>query len=207
MRGLLRNNYYSMSDNMMVSAIIVTLVGVLSLVVGNLSWAISVSIFMFPLNIGTSLQTDEASKWTKFEITMPISRKTIVQCKYLSYLMLVLIGMIFSLVIVSIAVLLGFEIDMGIIFNSFSTGLCVSLLVGSILYPLILISSATKIELIIIVATIAAFIFISVLSMFLSQTINTLNDFTIRTALIVISTLCFMGSYLMSVHLHRKKEF
>ncbi len=210
MRGLLRNNFYSMSDCILLSAVIVALLALVALFVESmLSWIITVAIFMYPINIGASLQTDETSKWMKFEITMPVSRKTIVQCKYLSYLMLVVIGIMSSLLIVFLATLMGHDLDMTGIFRAFSTGLSVALLVGAFMYPLILISSATKSELIIIASAIVSVVIITLLGAILVQVMGsaTATTLAVRTALVIISALCLVASYFVSVHLHRKKEF
>lgn len=215
MKGLLLNNYYSMQDNIKMSAVILAFLCVAVAIIGKsmLSMAISVSIFIFPVNIGSSLLADETSKWNKFEITMPVSRRDIVKCKYLSYLILVIIGMISSIAILLILVISGQKIDMQQLGFSYLFGLSLAMFTGAFLYPLLLKLGALKSELLIIIS--AMFSLVCIIGVSLGVGIVMAGSFgaaninapQVSVGSFIISVICFVVSYFISVRIHGNKEF
>lgn len=209
MKGLLRNNYYSMQESMKLSAIMVLFLGVVAAFLGNsfLTMAISVPILIFPINIGSSLQTDETSNWNKFEITLPVSRSSIIKCKYLSFLMLVLTGLICSFLIFLLFVILGHDIKISVVAYSYFFGLSMAILTGSLMYPLILKFGASKSELVIIISVIGASAFFTGLWLIMSLMIKS-ADMRLSAGITatIFSFLCFIISYFVSVRIHSKKE-
>lgn len=90
MKGLIRNNIYSMQSNLLVSFLIALVLGVLPLFIqgdGILQMVISMQIYVFVANVGSSLHADELSGWDRFEITLPVCRSQIVQAKYLTFIL------------------------------------------------------------------------------------------------------------------------
>lgn len=157
MRGLLLNNIYSMQDNLKISLGIAFLLIFVPFAVGDptlLNAVIAAQIFVFAVNVGSSLQVDETSKWSRMEITLPIKRKTIIYAKYLSFIMLILTGTAVSLFTPLLFHLRGadpagtIELSAG-----YSFGLSLSLSTISIFYPAILKWGVEKTEMMIFVAS------------------------------------------------------
>lgn len=211
MKGLLRNNYYSMQENMKLSLMIALFIGVLAAFVGNslFTVAISVAIFIFPLNIGASLQTDETSKWNKFEITMPVSRKTVVLCKYLSYLMLTLIGTFCSFVTVLLFIILGHSIEMHTIVFSYFNGLSLAMFTGALMYPILLKFGALKSELIIVISVILSMGCTVVIGLVMGGLVwgAKVSQLSVSAVSMFVSVIFFVVSFFISVRIHAKKEF
>lgn len=84
MQGLLLNNFYSMQNNIKTSFGIALCLLFVSFVAGDtsvLNAVIAAQIMVFPVNVGASLQIDEASKWSRIEITLPIKKENYYQCQ------------------------------------------------------------------------------------------------------------------------------
>lgn len=210
MRGLLRNNFYSMQEGMKLSFLLTVLLGVLAVFLDYfIVAAITGIIIVFPVNIGASLQSDKASKWNKYEITAPVRRKTIIACKYISYLLLIAIGIACSLIAVAVLAILGNRLD-SVHINFFLTGLSLGLLTGAFLYPLLLLDIANCELTVILSAFMAAVCFSAIF--FLGVSIFTLGkimffDPTVLIMVSIVSIILFALSYLISVCIHRRKEF
>lgn len=212
MKGLLRNNYYSMQENIKLSFILVLFIGIITIVLDNAlqTFTIAAVIVMFPINIGSSLQTDETSKWNKFETTIPVRRRSIVKCKYFSYLMLIGMGTLSSIVIALISLLIKGGANMQGIVWPFCYGISLSLFSGSLMYPCLLKFGALKSELIIIVsAMVGMFLTIGTSSVVLMVTgaLDMKNNVLCGIVSSIVALLCFLISYYVSVSIHGKKEF
>ncbi|MFD1907167.1 ABC-2 transporter permease [Paenibacillus rhizoplanae] len=90
------------------------------------------------LSIGASLQMDEASKWNRFELTMPIRRRTVIHAKYLSFLMLILMGSAVSLVTLALTYVSKGDIAHLNLSTGYTFGLSLSISTLAIYYPVIL---------------------------------------------------------------------
>ena len=86
MRGLIRNNLYSMESNILLAFVLSAFLAVSALLMKSPAatpYIIAIQVFLFVVNIGTSLRADEISKWSKYEITLPVSRGDLVLAKYI----------------------------------------------------------------------------------------------------------------------------
>lgn len=95
MKGLIQNNLYSMENSILIAFIISIFLAILPLGGVNptfLPMIISIQIFVFVVNICTSLRADETAKWNKFELTLPVKRSNLVLAKYLSIIILIFVG-------------------------------------------------------------------------------------------------------------------
>lgn len=211
MKGLLLNNYYSMQENIKLSAIIVFILFIGLVIAGDSIFvtALIMSITIYPLNIASSLQMDETSKWNKFEITIPVGRKTIVRAKYFSYLLLVMIGLFSSLLLAGFYIISGKEINTILFTYSICLGLSLSLLTGTFLYPFLLKFGAYKSEMYIILSFTLSGALIVLVWICMRMLIGELSFISPSVGIlnVIISIICFPISYLISVHIHLEKEF
>ena len=66
MKGLIRNNFYAMEGNLMISFIMAAALVFTPLFVKNATiypMIIAVQVFLFVVNTGTALHADEVAKW------------------------------------------------------------------------------------------------------------------------------------------------
>ena len=141
MKGLIRNNIYSMQSNLLVSFLIALVLGVLPLFIqgdGILQMVISMQIYVFIANVGSSLHADELSGWDRFEITLPVCRSQIVQAKYLTFVLLFALGIGAGTLTLGGLWLTGRAPAFRDVLHGYAFGLTLSALSTAILYPLVL---------------------------------------------------------------------
>lgn len=211
MNGLVANNFYSMQDNIKLSLMISLPISIVPLLIGDpgmIPMIIAIQTFIFASNTGTSLKMDESSKWNRFEITLPVTRNSIIGAKYISFLMLIAMGVAVSLVTVTLQSLWG-EPSAELLFTGYSFGLQLALTTIAIVYPLILKIGAEKSDTLLFVAAGAA-----VGLRFLIWYLLYLSDETIHFKSTIVDQVSlglaiamFILSYAVSVVIYRKKEF
>ncbi|NGZ75259.1 ABC-2 transporter permease [Saccharibacillus alkalitolerans] len=210
MTGLVTSNFYSMQGNIKLSLMIALPIALVPFLLGDASMIpmiVAIQIFVFASNTGTSLKMDESSKWNKFEITLPVTRTAIVSAKYVSFMLLILLGLATSLVTVLLQSIRG-ELSFDLLFSGYSFGLQLSLMTIGIVYPLILKLGAEKSETLLFAAA-----GLSVALRFLLWYLLHLSDATIdfrssevdRVSLMVALAI-FAASYAVSVMMYRSKE-
>ena len=88
MKGLIRNTFYSMENNIKLAFLMAGFLILTPLITREpvvLSMITAVQIFIFIANVGTSLQADEISNWNRFELTLPVNVKSVILAKYISF--------------------------------------------------------------------------------------------------------------------------
>lgn len=209
MKGLVANNLYSMNENIKLLLCITLPIAFVPLLdVSMMAMVVAIQIFMFISNVGASLQMDETSRWNKWEITMPVRRKTIINAKYTSFILLILMGLAISLVTV---VLLSFrgEFNFDMLHFGYSYGLQLSISTVAIVYPLILKLGSEKSETLLFTAaglSLGLRLLVWYLLYLSDSTIN-YKSLVVGNVSLVIALAMFVLSYLLSVRIHRNKEF
>ncbi|TCK90525.1 ABC-2 family transporter [Natranaerovirga hydrolytica] len=212
MKGLLLNNFYSMSSNIKLS-IIVAIAMVFFPAIGGrmdlLPVAIGIQIFTFVANTGTSLQADETSKWSKFELTLPIKRKTIINAKYISFILLILMGILFSIMTPWFFYLTNGELSKDLVRYGYSFGLVLAIASTALMYPLTLKIGVEKSELIMFLSAGLSIGLMLLIAFVLSDLTNGMNlrDPLVGIVSVMVSLVLFIISYGVSLIIHKNKEF
>lgn len=159
MKGLIRNNFYSMESNVKISFIIALFLSIVAFFVKHnafIQMIISMQVFVFIVNVGTSLHADVISKWNKFELTLPVKHTDIIKAKYISFVILILFGVIMgSITAILVYVTSGFS-NMHSVLYGYEFGLTLAATTTGIMYPLMLKIGTEKNELIILLSSIAS---------------------------------------------------
>ncbi|WP_037284481.1 ABC-2 transporter permease [Saccharibacillus sacchari] len=211
MNGLVTNNFYSMQDNIKLSLLIALPISVVPLLIGDpgmIAMIIAIQTFIFASNTGTSLKMDESSKWNRFEITLPVTRYSIINAKYISFLMLIMMGVVVSLVTVALQRLRG-ELSAELLFTGYSFGLQLALTTIAIVYPLILKIGAEKSDTLLFVAAGLAvgLRFLIWYLLYLSDDTINFKSTIVDQISLGLAIVMFVLSYGVSVMIYRKKEF
>ena len=215
MRGLLRNNIYSMESNIKMSAgISLVLMAATWLVKGRVvSMVLAMQIFIFIANMGTSLQVDENSRWAKFELTLPVRRSAIIEAKYLSFLFLILLGIIMSIPTCVGLVLMGRESYLPQIIYGYEFGISLAVITIALIYPLLLKLGAGKSELLLCLGAAGAVLLMGVVSIavFIIETFMIKNPEPAYSLAGVPTVVFGFGllalSFLISRRIYERKEF
>jgi hypothetical protein len=169
---------------------------------------IAIQIFVFATNLGTSLKMDAASKWNKFEITLPVTRRNIITAKYISFLFLILIGVATTLITVAFQGLWG-ELNSNMIISGYGYGLQLSFSTIAIVYPLILKLGAEKSETLMFAAAGLSFGLRMLVwyLLYLSDKTIYFKSSIVDYVSLALALVTFVLSYFLSVRIHKKKEF
>ena len=139
MKGLIRNNLCSMENSILIALIISVFLAIVPFGGVNptlLPMIISIQIFVFVVNIGTSLRADETAKWSKFELTLPIKRSNLVLAKYVSIIILILMGIVMGTATMVLSSYYDYSVSHSALVYGFEYGLTLSILSTSVMYPL-----------------------------------------------------------------------
>lgn len=212
MKGLIRNNFYSMESNVKISFIIALFLSVVAFFVKHsafIQMIIAMQVFIFIVNVGTSLHADVVSKWNRFELTLPVKHNDIIKAKYISFAMLFLLGVVMgSITAISVCVTSGLS-NMSSVLYGYEFGLTLAATTAGIMYPLMLKIGTEKNELIMILSGIASIGLLVLISAILTPLTGEMN---MKHSLVgIVSTIValtiFVISYFVSTRIYRQKEF
>lgn len=215
MRGLLRNNIYSMESNIKMSVGISLVLTVAAWLAREqvVSMVLAMQIFIFIANMGTSLQVDENSRWAKFELTLPVRRSAIIEAKYLSFLFLILLGILVSIPTCIGLVMMGKESYLPQIMYGYKFGISLAVITVALIYPPLLKLGAGKSDLLLCLGAVGAVL----LMVLVSAAVFIMKAFMIKNlepaySLAGLSTVVFgfgllVLSFLISRRIYEKKEF
>lgn len=133
MRGLILKDFYNMKDNIGPTLITAVCVGLLLMIKGNPALFV-LAVTLASGSIASScVKMDETAGWGKYEITMPVSRSTIIVEKYILLLLLTLAGMTFGTVISYAAGAIMGSIDVSKLILYILSGFALSMISGSLI--------------------------------------------------------------------------
>lgn len=217
MKGLLKNNFYGILSSAKVFLIFMLLLGIYVIMMEKNSFMVIVyallGIIGFSINAIASLRNESSSKWNKYKLTAPVKRAEIVKSYFLSQLIWLLAGMLFTGMEITLSILLhGSPFDRNIdIFFIFVTGVGISLFTASLFFPLSYSGGAEKNQVFLIISLIGGIgIFVMLVDL-----LNTLfDDFSMSAfqmilgglIIIICSCLAFILSYWVTVGIFKRKE-
>lgn len=212
MRGLIRNNLYAMESNIILAFILSAFLAVSSLLIKSsalIPYIIAIQVFLFVVNIGTSLRADEMSKWSKYEITLPVSRSNLVLAKYISVVILLLLGTLMGTITVVFSHISGYSMTLPTLLRGFEVGLTLSFFSIAVMYPLVLKLGIEKNELLLILSTFGAIGMQLLTAACLSKWTGGMNmrHPLVEAVATFIAVITFFVSYFVSVKIHKSKEF
>lgn len=212
MKGLIRNNFYSMESNIKISFIIALFLSAVAFYVKHsafIQMIIAMQVVIFIVNVGTSLHADVVSKWNQFELTLPVKCNNIIKAKYISFAILVVFGVTMgSITAISVYVTSGFS-NMHSVLYGYEFGLRLAATTAGIMYPLMLKIGTDKNELILFLSAIASIGLLVLVSAILTPLTGEMN---MKHSLVgAVSTMValgiFVGSYFISIKTYQSKEF
>lgn len=212
MKGLIRNTMYSMESNIKLAFLISGVLIFVPLATSEAavsSMIISIQIFVFLANVGTSLHADEVSKWNKFECTLPVKKSAVILAKYISFCMLILFGLAISALTGILALFKNPQTSVNSLVWGYEYGLTLSLVTAAAMYPVMLKIGTEKNELILILSALAAVLFMGCTAALLIPFTGEMN---LRSPFVGAVTVCtapfiLLLSYFVSLRIYKNKEF
>ncbi len=212
MNGLIRNNFYSMESNLKISFIMALALAFSPLIIKNAAIypaIIAVQVSLFVVNTGTALHADEVAKWNKFELTLPVKRNTIIGAKYVTFAAFILCGLFTGLCTAICISLTGRTWNFLSILWGYEYGLGLSVISVSLMYPVILKIGTEKNELILLLSAFTAVGLMCLTAAALSPVTGEMNlqHPLVGAVIVSIALLMFPVSFVISVNIHKNKEF
>lgn len=216
MKGLIRNNFYTVEGSLkatlllsFAAAIVLAIVGKVTGDGGNLfSFIIAGNLGGFGSLAMTVMQKDAVSKWDKFELTMPVSRKDVVTARYISCMLYVLIGVIVSIISVLVFYLVTGSVDLERVGYGYAFGIGFALAIPTFMIPLVMIFGTDKTEPLMLVSVVAGLLLFfgssKIMTPFLKDVTNA--NLIFRLSYMAFSVMLFLVSYLLSCWIYKKKE-
>ena len=135
MKGLLLKDYYLIKS---IFYMILVIFGVVGFGMSFLTstWVLTtIATIMFGMISVTTITTDKTSGWRKVSGVLPISRRTVMDSKYILYLLLSGVGAILGVIISIVVSLVKNQLSSGDMFMFICISLAMALLSGSITIP------------------------------------------------------------------------
>lgn len=208
MKGLLRKDILSLKGTFAILAVFMLVYAAIGVVGNNgsmLTAVLAIVIMMLPAN---SISYDEFYHWDRYVLTMPVSRKMVVQSKYVLCFLLVgfmlVVGTVFSLLL-----------DGDVVGALFSTAIVafMALLMSVLSLPCMLKWGASRGRMVLVLLCAAAGSIVGlVLFSLKALTLDffTGNFFVLEAALLGMITLTAVAtviSYFISLRLYEHKQF
>ena len=212
MKGLIRNNFYSTESQLKSVVLFNMLLILISIITGESSFitnVLPILIFMFVVNTGTAMHIDTVAKWTQFELTMPIKRKTVIDARYLFFLIINCFGVLLSTLTILVAYIMGISLDFERVGFALTFGIILAFETPAFMYPLMLKFGTDKNEIIMVVSAVLSVLTFGFLAWVLSPFVVDMDNANImvRGVGLLVAFLLFIGSYFLSVSMYNKKEF
>ena len=219
MKGLLRNNFYTVFSNAILFFGIMLFLGIFVLTRNSdaHSWMI---VYMLLGMVGfsvlsiASIRKESACKWNKYKLTVPVKRSDIVKSYFLSQLLWLFSGMLFSGFVILLFILLHgfipFDKDTDV-FMVYVAGTGISLFTGSVFFPLFCMGGEGRNEVFLIISLFCGIFAIMGLSTLLNHLFG--MDWTTfqlilgGTAILILAIVAFILSYFLTVCIFKRKEF
>lgn len=216
MKGLIRNNFYNVEGALKIT-VFIGFIAIIAIVAAGIFFphsaalapaAISGILGAFGALAGTAIQKDGASKWNKFELTMPISRKDVIKARYISFLLYILLGILMAILSVLLYDVVTGATNYERVGYGFVFGIAFAMSIPTFMTPLVLIFGIDKNEALLMVSVvISLFMFFgcsAILTPFLSNFSNA--NLVFRIGYFILSIILYLLSYLFSLFLYKRKE-
>ena len=207
MKGLLKNNLLTVWANAKVFSIFMFVWGFFVVIIPEETlqmWYIMTGIVGFSVNAAFGIGNEFTSKWGKYKLTLPVKRTDIVKSLFLSQIIWMLVGLLFSGIGITLSFLLhGYSYDQLIgMLSIFALGISISFFMVAMFIPLLYLGGEEKSMVFLVITLLCAFGIVSVL-------FNVTDAAPLLgTALsIIFSVLVFAFSYPLTVSIYKKKEY
>lgn len=214
MKGLLKNNFFTVYANAKIFSVFMLLLGIFVIAVPSQSFQISfvmIGIVGFSVNAIVVVKNEFVSKWGKYKLTLPVKRADIVKSYFINQIIWLLAGTLFVGVEMGLSWLLhGCVFDQPIdALTMFALGVSISLFMGAIFFPLFYLAGAERSDVFLIITLLCAFgidlVIVTVTNELLAP--GTATILLGVAALLVCSLLAFSISYPITVGIFKRKEY
>jgi hypothetical protein len=219
MSGLLKNSFYGALGSAKILLVFFLAAGVALLISGNaailmLYGFITATAFSFVAVSG--IRREAATKWNKYELTAPVRRKDIVECRYINHIIWIGAGILLSGIFIGLTVFFHgntyFYYEVRDPLTLFCVNAATALFMGALFYPAVYFFGTDRSEIIIIISVLGAI----GLTLGTMWAINAGHDFSslsdpeyflCMAIYMAVAIASFFLSYFLTNFIYRKKEY
>ena len=219
MKGLLKNQFYGAIGGAAVLIVFFGAVGAWLLISANpslLNIYVLVIATAFAFNAVSGLRKESSSKWIRYQLTTPVTRRDIVKSRFVNHVFWVLVGVLLSALFVILALAIHgnqyfyYSIRDPLILFCCGTG--IALLMGVIFYPVIYLLGTDKSEIIMIISLLGSIgitsgVFWAYNSVYDFKSVSDLKFYLGVTIYMVLVFVLLILSYFLTTVIYRKKEY
>lgn len=218
MKGLLRNNFYTTLTSAKTFSTVIILLGIFVVAMDNTIPSLIIAYMLlgmigFSLNAIASIRKECSTKWSKYKLTAPVKRVTIVKSLFISQLLWLLVGIAFAAAGAALSITLhGYPFDKNTdLFMLFVVGIGISLFMGAIFFPLFFLGGEERSEVFLVVSLLSAVSCIMGLTTLINHLfpagMTTLQILMSGAGVLVCGILVFTLSCPLTASIFRKKEY
>lgn len=207
MKGLLKNNFFIVWSNAKVFSIFMFVWGFFVVIIPEETlqmWYIMTGIVGFSVNAAFGIGNEFTSKWGKYKLTLPVKRIDIVKSWFLSQIIWLFVGLLFSGIGITLSFLLhgcSYDLLIGML-SIFALGISVSFFMGAMFIPLLYLGGEEKSIVFLVITLLCAFGIVSVLF-----NVTDAAPLLGITFSIICSLLVFALSYPLTLCIFKRKEY
>lgn len=217
MTGLIIKDFMNLRKSVRIYAAFMVLYGGISIYSQSSSFFSSVWLMLFAILTLNLYSYDDLAKWDSYALTMPLSRDNIVQGKYMMMLILTALGVAISAIFTGVYSCLvnngSLQSDMKIM----GIGTAIVILFYCVSIPFITKSGVEKARVFILAVYMIPFVGILLIrkalergNLVMTPHIKDLIAFLLKNLYVILPVIVLIAlavSYLISIHIYRKKEF
>jgi ABC-2 type transport system permease protein len=203
MTGLIIKDLLNLKKQGKIYLLLVVFYFAMGLVNENTSMFTSMMTMVAVLIPLTAMAYDERSKWDRYALTMPISRKNMVMSRYLLGLIFLIVAFVLSMLVNMVISNMKTAENTLVVLGGFSTGL----MLMSVIFPLLFKFGVEKGR---ILMMIVIFIPVAALMMISKLGISMPDEEIIKSVIYlspIIGAVIFLISIYVSLWIYKKKEF
>ncbi len=218
MKGLLKNNYYTVLPNAKIFSAAAVLSGIFVLAIGHgMSW-LTIG-YMLLVMIGFSfsslagIRKKNTTKWSRHKLCAPVRRSDIIKSLFLSQLLWLAAGAAFAGIDIALAVMLhGYPFDRATdVFMLYVAGIGISLFMGAVFFPLFFLGGDERNEIFLLFSLLGGTGIFMGLTAWMNHLfpagMTPLQIIGSGMMILVCGVLAFAASCPLTVWIFRKKEY
>lgn len=213
MKGLLLDSFYKTVNGMKILLFLLIIIGAVIIAFSDDAFIVQAYIIAVFLSISVyaliSIRKDAESKWSRYEIILPVRRNTIILSKFISFLLWVLVSVFMAVLFIGAAVImkgnLYFDFGLRDIVTIVVISVSLALQIGSVFYMGLYLFGLDKTDILMILSVIVSVGLIGLLVGIINR-----NRVSIETGRFIVffTALLFFGvSYNITKYLYKKSEF
>lgn len=209
MKGLILNDLFSLRSYLKSLLLMIVIFGVVWGVRGESSFFIPFISALIAISAINIFSYDEYYHWDSFPVTMPVTRKQIVVSRYLTFLILILTGMVIGTAFSVVCALIYGEVNLGEILVSQLFAFLIPAFIASFSVPLCYKFGTQKMRLFLVGIFLVPSFIIGMGAKFLNLTQSSIQTIlSMLVWLLPVLVLALLGvSVLVSISIYQKKQF